>query len=222
MYNQIIPGFPFLVLFFFALLLMGCSASAQPKKSSDEKAEPATADSEEAEVLELATLAGGCFWCIEAVYNRIEGVKSTVSGYMGGHVDDPTYTEVCSGLSGHAEVVQVAFDPKVLTYGELLSVFWQAHDPTTLDRQGADVGPQYRSAIYYHSAEQKAVAEASKKKYAVKFNNPIVSEITEASKFYPATDDHQEFYENNPDSGYCRAVIAPKLEKLGMKLTPVD
>ena len=192
---------------------MGCSASTTSKKSSSAKE-----DSGETDMLETATLAGGCFWCIEAVYNRIDGVKSTVSGYTGGHVDDPSYEDICTGQSGHAEVVQITFDPKVLTYGELLSVFWQAHDPTTLNRQGGDVGTQYRSAIYYHSARQKELAEASKAKYAAKFNDPIVSEITKASEFYSAEDYHQEYYENNSSAGYCRAVIAPKLEKLGLEI----
>jgi len=213
MCNQIVPSVPFVVLFFSVLLLIGCSASAKSENASKPKVSSGTK-----EKLETATLAGGCFWCIEAVYNRIDGVKSTVSGFTGGHVKNPTYGDVVTGNSGHAEVVQIAFDPEILSYGELLSVFWQAHDPTTLNRQGADIGTQYRSAIYYHSSEQKKIAEASKKKYAVKFNSPIVTEITQAPEFYVAEDYHQEYYENNSKARYCRAVIAPKLEKLGMEV----
>ncbi|CAL8069639.1 unnamed protein product [Orchesella dallaii] len=164
---------------------------------------------------QLATVAGGCFWCIEAVYNMHKGVHSAISGYMGGPKDKPTYEEVCKGTTGHAEVVQVAFDPEIVSYAELLEVFWKVHDPTTLNRQGNDVGTQYRSAIFYHDDEQKRIAEASKAaaEEAQLYSGHIVTEITNASKFFPAEGYHQEYYKNNPDQGYCRAVVGPKLKK---------
>ena len=167
---------------------------------------------------EIATFGAGCFWCVEAVLERLEGVSDVVSGYMGGTVKNPTYEVVCSGLSGHAEVVQVTFDPEKITYEELVDIFWKLHDPTTLNRQGADVGTQYRSAIFYHSDEQKEVAEASKKKAdaAKLYLDPIVTEITKAEEFYVAEKDHQDFYANNQSNRYCRLVIHPKLQKLGL------
>jgi peptide-methionine (S)-S-oxide reductase len=166
---------------------------------------------------EVATLGAGCFWCTEAVYDQIDGVYSSTSGYMGGTVNNPTYQQICTGTTGHAEVVQVVFDPKKLTYGKLLEWFWALHDPTTLNRQGADVGTQYRSAIFYHSEEQKKTAEASKKAAASDFKDPIVTEITKAETFFPAENYHQDFYFQNKTNGYCRAVISPKLEKLKLK-----
>ena len=168
---------------------------------------------------ELATLGAGCFWCIEAVLDQIDGVTSVRSGYMGGHVENPTYKAVCGGDTGHAEVVQVEFDPSVLSYEQLLEWFWALHDPTTLNRQGNDVGTQYRSAIYVHSAVQRTAAEQSKaaKDAAGEFPNPIVTEITDASTFYEAEDYHRDYYELNASQPYCRAVIAPKLKKLGLE-----
>lgn len=163
---------------------------------------------------EIATLGAGCFWCTEAVYDQIEGVYSSTSGYMGGSVNNPTYQQICTGTTGHAEVVRVVFDPKKLSYEKLLEWFWALHDPTTLNRQGADVGTQYRSAIFYHSDEQKKQAEASKKAAADDFTDPIVTEITEASTFFPAENYHQDYYFQNKNQGYCRAVISPKLKKL--------
>jgi peptide-methionine (S)-S-oxide reductase len=165
---------------------------------------------------EIATLGGGCFWCIEAVYDRIDGVKAVVSGYAGGEKEDPTYEEVCSGTTGHAEVVQIHFDPKVITYEEILDLFWKAHDPTTLNRQGADVGVQYRSIILYNSEAQERAAERSKAKAASTFDEPIVTEIVPLSRFYPAEKYHQDYYRNNPRAGYCSFVIRPKLQKLGL------
>jgi len=164
---------------------------------------------------QLATVAGGCFWCIEAVYNMHKGVHSAISGYMGGAKAKPTYEEVCKGTTGHAEVVQVTYDPQIVSYAELLEVFWKVHDPTTLNRQGNDVGTQYRSAIYYHDDEQKRIAEASKAaaEEAQLYSGPIVTEITKASTFYPAEAYHQEYYKNNPSQGYCRAVVGPKVKK---------
>lgn len=165
---------------------------------------------------EKATLAGGCFWCIEAVYKRISGVVSVTSGYAGGHVSNPTYKEVCTGQTGHAEVVQIEFDPTIISYEQILDLFWEAHDPTTLNRQGADVGTQYRSAIYYHNDEQRKRAQESKEKAQAKFSDPIVTEISELDNFYPAEEYHQDYFDLNPQAGYCRVVIEPKLKKLGL------
>ena len=164
---------------------------------------------------EIATLAGGCFWCLEAVYDELNGVTDVVSGYMGGAVRNPTYEQVCSGTTGHAEVVQVTFDPDVVSYKELLNVFFTIHDPTTLNRQGADVGTQYRSAIYYHSQEQKATAEQVIGEVNAEklWNAPIVTEVTAAETFYPAEDYHQEYFVKHPYQGYCQIVIAPKVAK---------
>lgn len=167
---------------------------------------------------ELATVGGGCFWCTEAIYQMLPGVKSAVSGYAGGDEPNPTYKEVCSGNTGHAEVIQVEFDPGIISYDQVLDAFWEAHDPTTLNRQGADVGPQYRSIILYHSEEQKAAAERSKLEAQKEWSKPIVTEIVPLTQFWPAEDYHQEYYELNPNAGYCRAVIRPKVEKFKKKL----
>ena len=165
---------------------------------------------------EKATLAGGCFWCLEAVYKRISGVVSVTSGYAGGEVPNPTYKEVCTGQTGHAEVVQIEYDQAVISYEQILDLFWEAHDPTTLNRQGADVGTQYRSAIFYHNEEQKKKAQDSKEQAQEKFSDPIVTEITELDTFYPAEDYHQDYFDLNPQAGYCRVIIEPKLKKLGL------
>ena len=161
------------------------------------------------------TLGAGCFWCVEAVFLELKGVRSVTSGYMGGHVKNPSYREVCNGTTGHAEVAQIVFDPKEISFDAILEVFWKTHDPTTLNRQGADVGTQYRSAIFYHTEEQKAIAEHYKKKLdeSGAFRAPIVTEITPASTFYKAEDYHQNYFAENQDAGYCRMVIQPKLEK---------
>jgi peptide-methionine (S)-S-oxide reductase len=164
----------------------------------------------------IATVAGGCFWCLEAVYDQVKGVVAVESGYIGGRVDHPTYDAVCSGRTGHAEAVRIMFDPTVVSYRELLEVLFLIHDPTTLNRQGHDVGTQYRSAIFYHSSEQKRIAEeviagvTEEKHYA----NPIVTEITPAGTWYEAEPYHQEYFARNPFQGYCTAVIGPKLGKL--------
>lgn len=164
---------------------------------------------------ETITLGAGCYWCIEAAYRQLDGVYSATSGFMGGHVENPTYDQVCEGTTGHAEVVQVVFDPEKIKLEKILSWFWDLHDPTTLNRQGADVGTQYRSVIFYHSAEQKKIAEASKAAAAADFKDPIVTEISEASEFHPAPAYHQNFYfENKSKNPYCRVVIEPKLRKL--------
>lgn len=163
--------------------------------------------------LETATLGGGCFWCTEAVYQRLKGVKKVVSGYSGGFVDKPTYRQVCEGNTGHAEVIQISFDPKEVSFSEILEVFWKTHDPTTLNRQGNDVGPQYRSAIFYHSEKQKSEAEESRQKAAGHFDRPIVTEITAFTQFFAAEDYHQNYYNQNGGQSYCAFVIRPKVEK---------
>jgi len=163
----------------------------------------------------VATFAGGCFWCIEAAFKSLRGVSAAASGFMGGAVPNPTYKDVCTGTTNHAEVVQVSFDESVIKYPELLQLFWRMHDPTTLNRQGNDVGTQYRSAIFYHTEEQHKLAELSKQAAAEAklFDSPIVTQIVPATTFYPAEDYHQDYYKNNPDQGYCRAVVGPKLKK---------
>ena len=165
---------------------------------------------------EVTTLAGGCFWCLEAVFDDLRGVDDVGSGYSRGFVTNPTYRQVCDGKTGHAEVVQITFDPAVISFRELLEVFFAIHDPTTLNRQGADVGPQYRSAIFYHSPEQKATAQAviAELNAAKVFDKPIVTEVTGVTRFYPAEDYHQEYYVNNTNQPYCRVVISPKVAKL--------
>ncbi len=172
------------------------------------------------EGLEVATLGAGCFWCVEAIFQDLKGVKKVESGYAGGHVENPSYKAVCSGSTGHAEVVQVTFDPKVISFADILEVFWHTHDPTTLNRQGADVGTQYRSAIFYHSDAQKTTAQESKAKADASgdFQNPIVTEITAFTNYYPAEGYHQDYYNNNGSTnGYCRAVISPKVQKFRKK-----
>ena len=164
---------------------------------------------------EIATLAGGCFWCLEAVFDDMKGVESVESGYMGGQMPNPTYEQVCGGRTGHAEVVQVTFDPGVVSFSEILQVFFVIHDPTTLNRQGNDVGTQYRSAIFYHSPEQKAAAESviAELTKAKLFADRIVTEIAPASTFYVAEDYHQEYFARNPNQSYCAYVVAPKVAK---------
>jgi peptide-methionine (S)-S-oxide reductase len=166
-------------------------------------------------VKETATLGGGCFWCLEAVYRELTGVEKVESGYSGGTVPDPTYEQVCTGTTGHAEVVQVTFDPAIISFREILEVFFSIHDPTTLNRQGNDVGTQYRSAIFYHSEEQKSIAEAMIRELdeAGHWRTPIVTEVTPFTAFYRAEDYHQKYYQNNSRQPYCRVVIAPKLAK---------
>jgi peptide-methionine (S)-S-oxide reductase len=165
--------------------------------------------------LQTATLAGGCFWCLEAVYDEIKGVYSVESGYAGGQMDNPTYREVCNGNTEHAEVVQVHFDPNVVSYRDLLNVFFAIHDPTTLNRQGADVGTQYRSAIFYHDDEQKNIAEELIRDLNSQqiWDRPIVTEVAKLDKFYMAEDYHQEYFARNPYQPYCQAVVAPKVSK---------
>jgi peptide-methionine (S)-S-oxide reductase len=190
----------------YLLLAAGALNSTAPAQS----AHPMTTTNQ----TETATFGGGCFWCMEAVYERLSGVISITSGFAGGHTANPTYEQVCTGDTGHAEVTQIVFDPAKISYEKLLDVFWQAHDPTTLNRQGADEGTQYRSIILYHNEAQKLAAEKSKAEAQKDFKHPIVTEIVPFMKFYAAEGYHQKFYDNNTSYGYCRVVIAPKLEKL--------
>jgi len=182
-----------------------------------EQAEPASPPGESPAETEtkLATLGGGCFWCVEAVFQQLEGVVSVQSGYAGGTVDNPTYKQVCSGTTGHAEVCQIRYDPAKISFDELLEAFWKTHDPTTLNQQGADVGTQYRSVIFYHDDQQRAQAEKRKQELDASgaWADPIVTEISPLLKFYPAEDYHQNYFRTNPQEGYCQFVIRPKLEK---------
>lgn len=164
---------------------------------------------------EVATLGGGCFWCVEAVYQELTGVEKVVSGYAGGHVKNPSYEAVCNGTTGHAEVVQITYDPEIISYEEILEVFWHVHDPTTLNRQGNDVGTQYRSIILYHDERQKQLAEMSRAKFDASdlWPNPIVTEIAALDTFYPAEGYHQNYYKDNPLQPYCMVVIGPKMRK---------
>ena len=166
-----------------------------------------------------ATFAAGCFWCTEAVFGQLTGVVSVTSGYTGGQTRNPTYKQVCTGTTGHAEAIKIVYDPTLVSYETLLSTFWESHDPTQLNRQGADRGTQYRSAIFYHTEEQRLAAEASKRALAAsgRYHDPIVTEIVSAGEFYPAEDYHREYYQTHRDAPYCRLVIAPKLEHLGLK-----
>lgn len=194
-----------LILTLLAVGALNLAASAQPAKSMSTNK------------TELATFGGGCFWCMEAVFERLPGVISVTSGFAGGHTDNPTYHEVCGGDTGHAEVTQIQFDPAKITYAKLLEVFWQAHDPTTLNRQGADEGTQYRSIILFHDEKQKLLAEKSKLEAQKDFFKPIVTEIVPLKKFYKAEDYHQGYFDANGHAPYCQMVIAPKLEKLEHK-----
>jgi peptide-methionine (S)-S-oxide reductase len=174
------------------------------KKSMNEKTE-----------LRLATFGSGCFWCTEAIFERLDGVEKAVSGYSGGSVENPTYEQVCAGTTGHAESIQITYDPSKISYDALLEVFWKTHDPTTKNRQGNDVGPQYRSVIFYHDAEQKSLAESYKAKLESEriWNRPIVTEIAPFTRFWPAEVYHQNYYDTNPSKSYCALVITPKIEK---------
>ena len=196
------------------LTILPMLASCEPEKTTAMSDKPAAMPEVPAGA-ETATLGAGCYWCIEAAYRQLDGVHSVISGFMGGSVKNPTYEQVCNGDTGHAEVVKVVFDPQKISYEKILAWFWDLHDPTTLNRQGNDVGTQYRSVIFYHSDAQKKTAEASKAAAANNFKDPIVTEITAASEFYPAPTDHQNYYfQNKSKNPYCRFVIEPKLKKL--------
>ena len=188
----------------FLLLASSLQAETQPMKT------------------ETATLGGGCFWCVEAVYERLPGILSVTSGYAGGHTENPTYEQIGTGKTGHAEVVRIEYDPEKISYDKIADLFWDAHDPTTPNRQGADVGPQYRSIILAENDEQMRLAQESKERAQAKFKSPIVTEIVPLTKFYPAEDYHQDFYRNNPMHPYNLAVIRPKLQKLGAQTEELD
>jgi peptide-methionine (S)-S-oxide reductase len=167
--------------------------------------------------MEISIIGGGCFWCTEAVFERIEGIKDVVSGYAGGEVLNPTYKQICTGTTGHAEVIKITFDPSIISFSKILNLFGECHDPTTLNRQGADVGTQYRSTIMYLSDEQKNIATEWKNRLSQKLEDPVVTEIVPAPIFYPAEDYHQDYYKKNPNQGYCSFVIRPKLKKLNLE-----
>lgn len=192
--------------------IFGCQNKFDAEKNDKIKDKGELMDSTE---FQKATFGSGCFWCTEAIFENLKGVHSVESGYAGGHVLNPTYEEVCTGTTGHAEVTQITYDPSVISYDELLEVFWKIHDPTTLNRQGNDIGPQYRSVIFYHNDEQKQLAEEYKEELdkSGAWDNPIVTEISPLTNYFHAENYHQEYYANNPNQGYCAFVIAPKLEK---------
>jgi peptide-methionine (S)-S-oxide reductase len=199
----------FSIILGFLFAALGCQSQPENKKTTKEMVQI------NEEGLDTAILGAGCFWCVEAVFQRIDGVEKVISGYSGGFIKNPPYREVCEGTTGHAEVCLLKYDPKKVSFETLLSVFWQTHNPTTLNRQGNDVGTQYRSAIFYMNEEQKILAEKYKKELSESgaFKDPIVTEIAAYTNFYPAEDYHQNYYNDNTSQGYCQFVIAPKLEK---------
>lgn len=196
------------------IILFVCGFSFQPFSKAEHLTIPSFMETNI--TYDTATFGGGCFWCIEAIFEQLKGVKEAVSGYAGGTAKDPTYEQVCGGKTGHAEVVRVVFDPEIISYKELLLIFFSSHDPTTLNRQGADAGTQYRSVIFYHNSQQKSTAENMIKLLTEKkvYENSIVTQLLPETVFYPAEKYHQEYYENNANQPYCRVVINPKLEKL--------
>jgi peptide-methionine (S)-S-oxide reductase len=205
-----------LTLMLLTLFGVGCSAGDSPNTGTNAVTffkVPPVPDGDQ-----VVILAAGCFWCTEAIFQQVPGVVSVTSGYSGGTVKNPTYDMVCTGTTGHAEVSRIVYDPKKTSLEKLLAVFWEAHDPTSLNRQGNDHGPQYRSAIFYYTDEQRQIAEKSKAEAAKEFSKPIVTEITKAGEFYPAEDYHQNYYQLNKNiNPYCTMVISPKLRKLGLK-----
>ena len=200
----------FVIIFSLIISVSGCTQPADLPKLKTEDIEL-----EEGKNYETATLGAGCFWCVEAIFQSLKGVAKVESGYSGGKIDNPTYEQVCSGNTGHAEVTQITFDPEIISFEDILKVFWHTHDPTTLNRQGADVGTQYRSVIFYHTDLQMETAEKSKKETNTSglWSNPIVTEISPLTNYFPAEIYHQDYYFNNPGKGYCSMVIAPKLQK---------
>jgi len=205
-------GFIIPIVFIYFFSSSGCDkreTNAYSGKNSE------TGVTKNMDSLQVATFGSGCFWCTEAIFERLNGIVKVESGYSGGKVENPTYEEVCTGSTGYAEVTQITYDPSTISYDELLEVFWKTHDPTTLNRQGNDVGTQYRSVIFYHNEEQKKLAEKYKSELdkSGAWDKPIVTEISPFTNFYPAEGYHQDYYENNPNQGYCAFVIAPKVEK---------
>jgi len=205
----------FRLLVFVGWFLVFCFVSCAKSTETEENTRDTNERIDSMANLDTATFGAGCFWCVEAIFQDLKGVEKVVSGYTGGHVENPTYKEVCTGNTGHAEVIQVFYNPEVISFKDLLEVFWQTHDPTTLNRQGNDVGTQYRSAIFYHSSEQKELAERYKKELdqSGAFSAPIVTEIVPFTRFYPAEDYHQNYFNLNQRQPYCSFVIKPKLDK---------
>lgn len=200
----------------FAALVVAAFTACSPMNSNSSASVPSSPAAPSGQT-EIAVFGSGCFWCTEAVFEHVPGVKKVTSGYTGGHVENPTYKQVCEGDTGHAEVTRIEFDPAVVNYARLLEIFFESHDPTTLNRQGADEGTQYRSAIFYANDAQKVAAEAGKQAAQKDFDDPIVTEITPLGKFYDAEDYHQDYFKNNPNAGYCSFVIKPKVKKLQSK-----
>ncbi len=205
-------GFIIPIVFIYFFTSSGCEKRETNAHSENKKE---SGDTINMDSLQIATFGSGCFWCTEAIFERLNGVVKVESGYSGGKVENPTYEEVCTGTTGHAEVTQITYDPSIITFDELLEVFWKTHDPTTLNRQGNDVGTQYRSVIFYHNKEQKELAEKYKAELDKSgvWDNPIVTEISPFINFYSAEKYHQDYYNNNPNQGYCTFVITPKVEK---------
>ncbi len=206
-------GTKFFFYLFLVLTVFSSCANRADKAVTSSGTNLSSGDKMSETKWELATFGGGCFWCTEAIFQRLKGVEKVVSGYSGGFVENPTYKQICEGNTGHAEVIQISFDPKRISYGEILEVFWKTHDPTTLNRQGNDVGPQYRSVVYFHNDSQKHAAEAGLKKISGMFDRPVVTEISPLGVFYPAEAYHQNYFNQNGGQSYCAFVIKPKVEK---------
>lgn len=200
----------FCILFIFTFLSLFSSPAKETMPSDEQNMTKST-------IPDFALIGGGCFWCTEAVFEKIDGVMEVISGYAGGALPNPTYKDICTGQTGHAEVIKIKFLPHILSYAEILEIFGKAHDPTTLNRQGADEGTQYRSTIMYYNKEQEKVAKEWKDKLSSTFVDPVVTEIVPAPHFYPAEEYHQDYYAKNPNQGYCSFVIRPKLKKLGLE-----
>lgn len=204
-----------LLTLFLALISFGClQQEVVANKTEDIKVKMVE---EKDKTMEISILGGGCFWCTEAVFERIDGIKDVISGYAGGEIPNPTYKQICTGETGHAEVIKIKFDPSVISYTKILEIFGDCHNPTTLNKQGADEGTQYRSTIMFLSEDQKNLAQKWKKELSKKFEDPIVTEIVPAPIFYTAEDYHQDYYRKNPNQGYCSFVIRPKLKKLNLE-----
>ncbi len=203
-------------LLFIISFVLSCLVGVANNREFDKKSKTAVIDTKEA-TLETAIIGGGCFWCTEAVFEKVDGVKEAISGYAGGKIPNPTYKQICTGLTGHAEVIKIIYDPKIISFEKILNIFGDAHDPTTLNRQGADVGTQYRSTIMYLNSSQKEIATKWKSSLSAKYVDPVVTEIVPAPTFYKAEEYHQDYYDRNPNQGYCNFVIRPKLKKLNLE-----
>ena len=204
-----------LLTLFLALISLGCLQQEVVANKTDDKKVKMVEKKDK--TMEISILGGGCFWCTEAVFERIDGIKDVISGYAGGEIPNPTYKQICTGETGHAEVIKIKFDPSVISYSKILEIFGDCHNPTTLNKQGADEGTQYRSTIMFLSEDQKNLAQKWKKELSEKFEDPIVTEIVPAPIFYTAEDYHQDYYRKNPNQGYCSFVIRPKLKKLNLE-----